>query len=82
MAIVSRVREEGELTMQEDDGISGFEEVFGGCGTPRAGREVVDESHRLVFERYGGAAGGNQDHSAILGAVLVHEGPCNRDVGV
>lgn len=82
MAVVSRVWEEGELTMQEDHGIARFKEVFGGCGSPRPSREVIDESHRLVFKRYGGATGGDQNHSAILGAVLVYERPCNGDVGV
>ena len=55
---MSRIREEGELSMQEDHGIARFEEVLGGRCTPRPSREVVDESHGLIFERYGGPAGG------------------------
>ena len=73
MRVVARVGEQGELAVQEDDGVVVFEEVLGGGGAAGAGAEVVDEAHSLVFEGDGRAAGGYEGYAAVVGCVVVDE---------
>ena len=60
MAVVAREGQQGELSVQEEDGVAGFEEIFGRGGAARARREVVDEADGLLLEGDGGAAAGYQ----------------------
>jgi hypothetical protein len=50
VAVVARIRQQRELAVQEDDGVSVFEELLGRRRAARACREVVDEADGLGFE--------------------------------
>ena len=65
VAVVSRVGEEAVMAVQEDHGVPGFEEIFGGGGAAGAGGKVVDEAHGLVLEGDGGPAGCDEDDSTV-----------------
>ena len=64
MAVVARVREKGELAVQEDDSVALQQEVLGRGSTAGTRAEVVDEADGLVFERHGGAARCDQRYAA------------------
>ena len=74
MAVMARIRQQGELSVEEDDGITGLEEILGGRGAPRSGGEVVDEADRLILERDGGAAGSDKHHATLLQEVRLNKG--------
>lgn len=59
--------------MEKDDGVAGFQEIFGGGSATGTGGEVVDESDGLVFERDGGSAGCYEHHSSIRLVVVGDE---------
>lgn len=67
VAVVAGEGEQAELAVQEDDGVTGAEEVLGGSGAASPGGEVVDEADGLVFEGNGGAPGGDEDDPAGWG---------------
>lgn len=71
---MARVGQEGELSVEEDDGVAAREEVLGGSGAAGTGGEVVDEADGLVLEGDDGAAGGDEDDAAVGGAVEGKEG--------
>lgn len=49
VTVMSAVREQTELAVEEDDGVSRLEEILGGGGTTGSGGEVVDEADGLLF---------------------------------
>ena len=59
--------------MEEYDGVVMLEEVLGAGGPAGASGEVVDEADGLVFERDGGATGGDESNFARGGGVAVDE---------
>ena len=71
MAVMPRVRQQTELTVQEDDCVSSLEEVLGGRGTSRSGAEVVDEADGLPFEGHGSSAGCYEDDASACCGVVV-----------
>ncbi len=56
MAVVSRVWEQTELPMEEDDGVAAFQKIFGRRRSSCARTEIVDEANRLSLQRDRGSA--------------------------
>lgn len=82
VGIVTGVRKEGELTVEEDYSVSKTEEVFGGGCATGPSAEVVDEANSLVFEGNHSAAGGDEDDAIIEVSVVGEEGvKIRRDLG-
>lgn len=52
--------------MKKDHGIASLEEILCRRSAASSGGEIVDEADHLVFKRYGGSTGSNEDYSAVV----------------
>ena len=48
--------------MEEDDGVAGPDEVFGGSGASGSSAEVLDLPDGVSLEGHGGSSAGDEDH--------------------